>query len=75
MLCACFVGSEKILMLCKMLIYFISFFIYPWNLMYVQMLWCCGYLYFCHLFLFILSSGMEYRTLSQVRGRLYLPIF
>ena len=30
-----------------------------------------SFIYFC---LFILSSGMEYGTLSQICGRLYLPI-
>ena len=33
------------------------------------MLWCCG----CYLLSF--SSGMEYRTLSLICGRLYFPMF
>ena len=51
--------------------------------MYAQIWWCWGCLYvFLFLFiviyyfcLFILSSGMEYKTLSQICGSLYLPIF
>ena len=52
-------------------LYFIILFwlLYFFEPLYTQMLWCRGY------YLFIFSSGMECRALSQRCGRLYFPIF
>ena len=79
MLCACFVGVEfkctDVMYLCRMVIYFIFIlflFLEPYVGTDVMVL---RLLYFFYLFLFIISSWMEYRTLSQICGMLYLPIF
>ena len=50
-------------------IFLITLLFYFWEPLNAQVLWCWGY------YLFIFSSGMECRTLSQWCGMLYFPIF
>ena len=67
------VKGIDIMYLCRMLIYFILILLLvPHVGTDVMVLRLFKFLIY---FLFILHSGMEYRTLPQICGRLYLPIF
>ena len=72
MLCACTAGYRFEDTECYVPLYVVGFililFFYFWKVMKAQMIWCSG------LFI-IFSSGVEYRILSQIYGRLYLPMF
>ena len=76
MFCTYFVGSDckgtDVTYLCRMFIYFILFLFLEPHVVMVQRLFIFPCIYF---FLFILHFGMENRTLSQIYGRFYLPIF
>ena len=66
--------GTDVMYLCRMLIYFLFHIIFGTLCRHR----CYGaevIYHFFYFFLFILSSGMEYRSLSQICGRLYFPLF